>query len=220
MRSLGRYTRREMTSLGDAFTWPFSDREWFPKMILQGLIAIIPIVGHIALLGWLLITIDNYRAGRRELAPAGFHLERGIALWAVLLVYVIVLFIPGGIINGIGAASDNGSGLAVIGGLLYLAALILLVFVIPAIFLNTYRAGFSGGFDVAGIWQLATTNPTPTALAAVMILVANLISGLGVIVCCVGLLFTVPYAAAIVAGVVTWYERELAGPAPAHTATA
>src|SRR5205807_9825887 len=112
-RLVRRYTRREMTTLGDAFGWPFADREWFPKMILQGLIAIIPIVGHIALLGWLLATVDNYRAGRRELAPAGFHLERGIALWAVLLVYVIVLFIPGGIINGIGAASDNGRGLAV-----------------------------------------------------------------------------------------------------------
>src|SRR5256885_5998436 len=139
-----------MTTLGDAFTWPFSDPEWFPKMILQGLIAIIRRVGHVALLAWLLSTVDNYRAGRRELAPGGFHLERGIALWAVLLVYVIVLFIPGGIINGIGAASDNGRGLAVIGGLLYLAALILLVFVIPAIFLNTYRAGFSGGVHVAG----------------------------------------------------------------------
>jgi hypothetical protein len=209
-----------MTNLGDAFTWPFADREWFPKMILQGLIAIIPIVGHIALLGWLLVTVDNYRAGRRELAPAGFHLERGIALWAVLLVYVIVLFLPGGIVNGIGVNSDNGAGLAAIGGLLYLAALLLLLFLIPAIFLNTYRAGFSGGFDVAGIWQLATTNPTPTALAAVMIFVANLISPLGFILCCVGLLFTVPYSAAIMAGIVTWYERELAGPAPAPTPAA
>lgn len=205
-----------MTNIGDSFTWPFSDPNWLPKVLVQGLIAIIPIVGHIALLGWLLMTVDNYRAGRRELAPAGFHLSRGIALWAVLLVYVIVLFIPGGIVNGIGSANDS-AGLNALGSLLYLAALLLLLFLAPAIFLNTYRAGFQGGFDIAGIWALATTHPSPTLLAAVMLLVANVISGLGFIVCCVGLLFTVPYAATIMAGVVAWYERELTGPAPAAT---
>lgn len=205
-----------MTNVGDSFSWPFSDPGWFPKMIVQGLIAIIPIVGTIALLGWLLMTVDNYRAGRRELAPAGFHLQRGIALWAVLVVYVIVLFLPGGIVNGIGTSSDS-SGLTALGGLLYLAALLLILFLSPAIFLNTYRAGFNGGFDVAGIWALATGNPSPTLLAAVLLLVANIISGLGVIVCCVGLLLTVPYGAAIMAGVVTWFERELTGPAPAPT---
>jgi len=205
-----------MTNVGDSFSWPFSDPGWFSKMIVQGLIAIIPIVGTIALLGWLLITVDNYRAGRRELAPAGFHLERGIALWAVLVVYVIVLFLPGGIVNGIGTSSDS-SGLTALGGLLYLAALLLILFLSPAIFLNTYRAGFNGGFDVAGIWALATGNTSTTLLAAVLLLVANIISGLGVIVCCVGLLFTVPYGAAIMAGVVTWFERDLTGPAPAPT---
>ena len=203
-----------MTSIGDAFTWPFADREWLPKMLLQGLIAIIPIIGSMALLGWLLITVDNYRGGRRELAPAGFHLERGIALWVVLLVYVIVAGLPGGIINGIGSASENGNGLAFLGGLLYLAAFALLVFLGPSIFLNTYRAGFSGGFDVAAIWHLAITEPSPTLLAAVIFVVADFVGGLGFFVCCVGLLFTVPYSAAITSGVLTWYERELAGPAP------
>lgn len=185
-------------------------------MILQGLINIIPIIGQIALLGWLSITIDNYRAGRRELAPAGFHLGRGIALWVVIYVYVIVLFIPGGIINGIGTSSNSG-GLEALGSLLYLAALALLLFLAPAIFLNTYRAGFSGGFDVGGIWRLATGNASTTIVAALIILVASIISGLGVIVCFVGLLFTVPYSYAIIAGVITWYEQALAGPAPMPT---
>lgn len=209
-----------MTSIGDAFTWPFADREWAAKMVVQGLIAFIPIIGTIALLGWVVTTVDNYRAGRRELAPAGFYLERGIALWVVLFVYGIVAGLPGGIVNGVGAASQDGHGLAFIGGLLYIAGYALLIFLAPSIFLNTYRAGFAGGFDVASVWHLAITEPSPALLAAVIFLVANFIGALGVVVCCVGLLFTIPYSGAILAGALTWYERELAGPAPAGTTSA
>src|SRR2546425_85309 len=73
-----------MTSVGDSFAWPFQDPGWFGKMIIQGLIGIIPIVGWIAMVGWFLLILDNYRAGRRELPPAGFHLERGIGRDPVL----------------------------------------------------------------------------------------------------------------------------------------
>src|SRR5260370_8908562 len=106
-----------MTSVGDAFGWPCQDPGWFGKMIVQGLITIIPIVGWIATAGWLIMTIDNYRAGRRELPPAGFHLQRGVALFFVYLIYIIVFSIPGGILPGPGP-SNNSPGTRALGNLI------------------------------------------------------------------------------------------------------
>jgi hypothetical protein len=202
-----------VTSVGDSFGWPFQDPGWFGKIIVQGLIFIIPIVGWIALYGWLVMAIDNYRAGRRELPPAGFHLERGIALFVVYLIWAIVFNIPGGIFSGAGSGghSSAASGL---GSLISFVLSLLLAFLAPAIYLNTYRAGFSGGFDVGTIWRTATSNVSTSVVAGLLFIVAGIISVAGVILCCVGLLFTIPYGAAIIAGVVAWYERELAGPAP------
>ena len=37
-----------MSSVGDSFAWPFQGPGWFGKMIVQGLIAIIPLIGWIA----------------------------------------------------------------------------------------------------------------------------------------------------------------------------
>jgi hypothetical protein len=202
-----------MNSVGDSFAWPFQDPGWFGKMVLQGLIAIIPIVGWIALAGWMMLTIDNYRAGRRELAPAGFHLARGAGIFFVYLIYAIVFAIPGGIVTGLGGAAQSG-GLASLGNLINLLLRLFLTFLAPAIILFTYRGGFSAGLDVGGIWQTVTANPTNTFLAALVILVGNIIGGLGAILCLVGLLFTVPYGLAVTAGAVTWYERVVTGPAP------
>lgn len=162
------------------------------------------------------MTIDNFRAGRKELAPAGFHLERGIGIFLVYLIYSIVVSIPGGIIRAAGAASDNDA-FGALGGLVGFALSLFLAFLTPAIILFAYRGGFAGGFDFNGIWGLATSNTTNTALAGLMIVVADAIGVLGVIVCCIGLIFTIPYWIAIIAGVVTWYEKVMGSPSPAAT---
>ncbi|MBJ7601220.1 MAG: hypothetical protein DLM67_15520 [Candidatus Nephthysia bennettiae] len=135
-----------MNSPGDAFAFPFRSPGWLGTVVLQGLILIIPIIGQIALLGWMVITLDNLRDGRQELAPAGFHLWRGIRLFGVQLVYGIVLSIIPGILEGIGSAMQrsNGSGVALIslGYLLNLVALVLFAFILPALILITYEQGF------------------------------------------------------------------------------
>lgn len=205
------YNAARMNSPGDGFAWPFQDPAWFSKVIVQGLITLIPIVGWIATTGWMLMTIDNYRTGRRELPPAGFHLERGIILFVVYVIYAVVFGIPGGVLQGAGA-NGNNAGLSSLGGLVSFALSVLLAFLAPSIILHTYRAGFNGGFDIPGIWRMATANVTNSVIAGVLIWVAGLIGGVGVILCCVGLIFTIPYSMAIMAGVVTWYEQATSGP--------
>jgi hypothetical protein len=201
-----------MNSVGDAFGYPFRSPDWLGTIVLQGLISIIPIVGQIALFGWLLITLDNLRAGRQELAPAGFHLGRGISLFGAQLIYGLALFIVPGILLGIGSGIMNQSGvggavLITLGSLLELAATLLLAFLMPVLILRTSEFGFGGAMDVGAVWRHATANVTQTVIAALLIWVAELIGGLGLVACFVGVFFTTVYAYAVIAGVVAWFER-------------
>jgi hypothetical protein len=199
-----------VTSVGDSFAWPFRDPAWASKFLLQGLILIIPIVGMIAMLGWMMLSLDNLRAGRRELAPAGFHLGRGLALFGVEIVWLTVLYVPFAILFGLGVAAGQQS--AALGALLFalanlLEALLslLLAFLFPAIVQLTYEAGFSGGLNPGSVWRLAAANPANTVLAALVIVAAGVIGGLGVVLFGVGVVFTTAYAGAVIAGAVAWY---------------
>jgi uncharacterized protein DUF4013 len=206
-----------VNSIGDTLGFPFRDPGWVGKIAVQGLILIIPIVGVIATAGWMLMTFDNLRAGRQELAPAGFHLSRGIGLFGVWLIYALALGIPGGILNGIGRGMDanhgfSGTPLTALGALLNFAAQLFLYFLLPSIIVMTYHRGFAGGMDVQGVWRLATSNVNNSVMAGLMMFVAGIIAVLGIIACCVGVFFTAAYSAAVMVGVASWFERAQAAP--------
>ncbi|HET7421026.1 MAG TPA: DUF4013 domain-containing protein [Candidatus Dormibacteraeota bacterium] len=210
-------------TVGDSFTWAFKDPEWLGKMLLQGLIAFIPIVGWIAMLGWMMLAIDNLKAGRMELPPAGFHLARGIGIFLVMLIYGIVLAVPAGVLLGLGAivaavtnSNDHSSVAAlplfILGYMLAFAAGLLIRVLYPALILQTNRAGFAGGMEVQKVLRVSTFNLGNTIIAALLIWVASLIGGLGIGLCLVGALFTIPYENTVNAGIVAWYDKE-SGPA-------
>jgi hypothetical protein len=206
-----------MNSVGDAFSYPFRDPGWAGKIAVQALILIIPIVGWIAAAGWLILTYENLKAGRQELAPAGFHLERGIGLFGVIVIYSIVLNIPVWILEGIGGAASNqnsilGSELTGLGSVLSLFVELFIAFLTPSLIVLTAHNGFSGGLDVAKVWALATTNMNNSFIAGVVVFAANIIGALGLIACCIGVFFTLIYATAIQAGVAAWFDRVSAAP--------
>ncbi len=189
-------------------------------IFLQGLILIIPIIGQIALLGWVLLCMDNIRAGQYQLPPAGFHLGRGIQLFGVQLIYGLVIAIPAIILFAIGGAlaqqsAGAGALFGVLGYLYELVAGLFFLFLLPAILSATWRGGFSGGMNVGNVWGLATANTTNSILAALIVLVAGIIGEVGIIACFVGVLFTTVYAYAIIAGAASWFDQTTYGqPAP------
>ena len=219
-----------MSTVGDSFAWAFRDPQWPSKMLVQGLIAIIPIVGWIAMNGWLMMAFENARQGKNELPPAGFHLERGFPIWVIFIVYGIVLGIPGGILYVVGALATNSSNnngviavgalIQILGYLVSLAGSLFFRFLIPSLIVHVYRGGFSAGMDVQRVWQMATVNVNNSIVAGLIIFVASIIGGLGFIVCCIGLIFTVPYENTINAGAAAWWEKTHEVPSTAPTAPA
>jgi Protein of unknown function (DUF4013) len=207
-----------VNSVGDAFGFPFRDPAWAGKIAVQALILIIPIVGLIATAGWMLITFDNLRAGRQELAPAGFHLSRGVGLFGVWFIYSFVLSLPGGILNGMGSGlstnhSYSAAGFSGLGSLLSLAGQLIFCFLLPSLIVMTYHHGFAGGMDVEGVWRLATGHVNTSVMAGLIMFVAGIIGVLGIVACCIGIFFTGAYAAAVMTGVASWFERQRALPA-------
>jgi hypothetical protein len=216
-------------NISDSIAWPARDPQWLGKVAVMGLISLIPILGQMAVYGWMLAALDNLRAGRQELPPAGFdHLARGAVLWLVLVVWSLIvilvvggLFLMGTVLASIG--SNQGSGLASALGVLFLMAAWLVgiacvVLTYPLqipIMLATDRAGLAGGLDFAGIIRTALAHPGETIVAGLMVIVADVIGSLGFILCFIGVIFTSAYAYAVKAGILSHYERAIAGQVPA-----
>jgi len=213
-----------MDRVGDAFVWPFRDPEWTQKIVIIGLIALIPIVGGINAAGWMMATIRRLRAGEERLPPGNFdYLWPGFQLFVVLLVYYLVVFVAAGVFFGpallllSAQANPHGSGWLVLVGI----ALLLMAFgltligslaiycVIPAITLGVLDAGIGGGFALATILRRTTRHPTNTLLAGLMLLAAGFIGGLGIYVFYVGLVITYPYSLAMEAWIIHSFEEAL-----------
>jgi len=211
----------------EAFGWPFRDPEWLSKILIIGLLFIIPIVGWINGVGWMLNTMDNLRAGTQQLAPGNLsHLARGVNFFVVYLVYYLALFIVYGVLAGLGgvlmaASSDSNNAALVVVGLFFqlvaygwqLIASLAILLALPAILLQTERGGIGGGLNVVAVVRQVRVTFTQSLLAGLMLFVASFISALGVFACCVGVLFTGAYATAMWAWIFRSYELG-SGPQP------
>jgi hypothetical protein len=205
----------------DAFAWPARDPEWPAKLLVIGLTLLIPIVGAINGLGWMLASLDLLRAGEERLAPANLsHLGRGLRLFAVNLVYGLaialataVIYVPAVVLaaqQGRGSANPAAVTLAVLLSLLAFSVATLgslgLNFAMPSIVLATDRGGIAGGLRVAEVLKNARMSVANTLIAGLMLIAAGFVGSLGLVACGVGVLFSTAYALGMQAWIVRSFE--------------
>jgi hypothetical protein len=210
-----------MERIGDAFVWPLRDPDWLNKVLIMGLILLIPIVGGINGLGWMLATIERLRAGEERLPPANFdYLGRGFQLFVVFLAYYValasiaaLLYVPALLIL-VSQSSQSANVLLVIMGvgLLVLASSVLtlaslaLTFALPSIVLAFDSAGIEGGLRIDQVVRRSSTSLINTLIAGLMLIAAGVVGQLGLSVCFVGVVFTSAYALAMQAWIIRSFE--------------
>lgn len=210
-----------MERIGDAFNWPFRDPEWASKIAIVGLILLVPIVGQINGLGWMLASLDRLRAGEERLPPANFdHLGRGVQLFLVLLVYSLALAVVGALLYAPAVVILSVQGRGSANALLVLLALVLialavsvvtlgslaLTFAMPSIALAVDRGGFAAGLHLGQLVARTRVSLVNTLIAGLMLIAAGLVGQLGAAVCLIGVVFTSAYALAMQAWIIRSYE--------------
>ena len=167
--------------------WFTTSPDWFQRVIVTGLIGLIPIIGSINVLGWTLTATDMVRGGWKELPPAGFqHLERGVAPFIVGLVYGLVLsFVL--VLMAVLAVAFAASGrteLVVIAILIGLVALLLLIvwwlaalYLFGALLIGSDQIGIGWALDPRRLLAVARANHHASLHVALVYGAATIVYG-------------------------------------------
>jgi hypothetical protein len=197
--------------IGKSFGYVFEDQEWITKVLLGGVILLIPIIGQIVVIGYMLKVAQNIAQGNPRPLPAwdwndfGDHLTRGLYGFVVELVYFVPYIVIVVLFSCVGTLMSAGSrsGAANTVGTLF-ACLLVPVYLI-AVFgcLCMAYAGLarlvatnnlSEALKFRDVFASVRSNPRPWLMMVLVSVLAGLVGGLGLIACGIGVLFTAFYA--------------------------
>jgi len=214
----------------EAFAWPARNAQWVSKIVVIGLILLIPIVGTINGIGWMLAALERLRGGQDGLPPANLgYLGRGWRLFLVAVVYGLAIGVIAGLVylpavlifihEGRGSANAAAVSGAVLLSLLSFSLVTLgtlaLNFVLPSIVLATERGGIGGGLRLLEVVGAARASLAASLVAGLMLIAASFVGSIGIVVCGVGVLFSTAYSLAMQAWIVHCFEQ---GSRPARAA--
>lgn len=203
--------------IGKAFSFVFEDEEWVGKVLIGGLITLIPLIGQLAVLGYALKVAQNVAQGNPRPLPRwsefGDHLMRGVYDFVIRLVYALpvvaigllfgcIVALSGGAVSGRRGQEQLGAlfgllGICLVPLMIVLGlALSIVSFAALARFVVTNNLGQA--LRVGEVVAIARKSIGAWAMVLVVSILAGLVGSLGAIACGVGALFTLFYAQCVV----------------------
>jgi len=188
---------------GKSFTYVFDDEQWVQKLLIGGILSMIPIV-NLVVIGYALRLVKNVASGVEKPLPQwddfGDYFVKGVtsvlasAIWALPIIAVSGLTAVVNAITGYNADPNNASlgGIACVWSLSCLSGLygLFLGIVLPAAHILYAVSGDVGTFFRFGsISKFITSNLGNYIIALLVYGVAFVIASFGVILCVVGVVF-------------------------------
>ncbi len=202
--------------IGRAFSAPFEDAEWVKKILVGGLISIIPILGIWIIYGYMIeiarrVYNDPQTPGLPEWDDIGGYLARGFFFWAGLFLWALpfILLIVCAVLAMISLGLAIGGGVAIGVSLMLLCCLffpLMMLYSVAAVIgvpvlLGRYavHGRFAALFEFGEIIaEVRRIGVVPLALLSAICYVAAYIGQLGVAFCFVGVFFTGFYGSVVI----------------------
>ncbi len=208
----GREEFGNVMELHASFSYPFRDPDWFRKVLLAGLILLIPVVGALVILGWELDIIRRVIRGSDAAIPSpqpGIHLRDGLRSAGIFLLYLVPLLLAFALLEAgirlppvVGLKAEDAGTLAGVLGWIFGVLCVLLALGLPLLaYAAIARFADSGrlkdAFRLRQILPLVAGAPAAYLPLLPGLVFQFLAGSIGVFVCCFGLVVSLPYGLAV-----------------------
>jgi hypothetical protein len=190
---------------GKSFTHVFDDKDWVTKVLIGGILSMIPVV-NLVVLGYVLKALKNVAEGAEQPLPTwddfGDYFVKGLVsalgaiVWALPIIILATMTAVLSALTGYDSADTARTSTPFVLCMWSMSCVsgiygLFLGLVLPAAFAQyAVRGDFGAFFRFGDIVKFIKANIGNYIVALILAAVAQFISGFGVILCCIGAIFT------------------------------
>lgn len=194
--------------IGKSFSYVFEDPNWAGKIIIGGLITLIPIIGWIFVMGYLIAIARNVINGDPQPLPEwsdfGQMLVDGIYGIVIAFVYALPIIILACIfaVAVLLLAPDNGDAslLFTLTTCCFVFLVLIYAVLVGWLFIPAALGRYAETDDLASslrfgeVLDVSRADPVAFLIALLIAWVASFLAVFGILLCCIGVIFTTFYA--------------------------
>jgi len=204
------FLEEDKMDISRALSYITDDEDWLQKLLIGGLLSLIPIVGQLWALGYVTRVLKNIIEGRESPLPEliedfGDKLVQGLLVSVMMIVYFLPLILIGAVLGGTIAAVASTADEDVVGivsailgsclGFIMLVLGVIAGLLLPYGWSNYAVSGqFGEAFKLSDIFAMFRVNVGQTLLTLLLLAVLGAIAGsVGAAACGIGTAFTTFY---------------------------